>query len=232
MTQALLLSGESRRRIADEAEAAEAVEHKKARKHFRWSIGLFVAGVAVATAFPPAALPGLVSFIALTAGVVTTAYGTGHSTNAQMLAEVKKEAGQDGFADKMKARADKFAKIFRRADKISDRTLYGALALAGAAFLAPVAAPVIWAVYGPLVCVMGAATLVRAVARDPNKSAAAINATRQELGARDTLAAKVPPANDNPPAPPALVADFGKTVNGPAPAVNAEPVKAPTPPKP
>src|SRR3569833_1730630 len=128
MTQALVLSGDSQRRIAEEAAAAEAVERFFARKHFKWSAGLFAAGVVVAAVFPPAALPGLISFISITAGSVTTAYGTGHNLNAKMLANVKKEAGEEGFAEKMQARAKRLATLFRRSDKTSDRALYGALA--------------------------------------------------------------------------------------------------------
>lgn len=232
MTAAAFLSGESQQRIAAEAGAAETRAHAKARKYFKWSIGLFAASAVVGTIFPPAALPGLMALVCATAGIVTGAYGGGHSVNAKMLAQVKTQAGEAGFADKMKARAERLGRIFRRADKWSDRGLYGAMGLAAIAWLAPPVAPLTWAIYGVVVSFMAGATLVRAVTRDPNKSAQALNATTQALAARDAVPPPPPPANTN--TPPALSLDFSKAVNGPAPAADVAPapVQAPPPPKP
>lgn len=232
MTTTPLLSGESQRRVAEEAVAAETHARAKARKYFKWSAGLFAASATVGVIFPPAALPGLMALICGTAGIVTAAYGSGHRLNAKMLAQVKTEAGEAGFADKMKARAERLGRIFKRADKWSDRSLYGAIGLAAAAWLAPPVAPLAWGIYSAVVCFMAGATLVRAVTRDPSKSAQALNATTQELAARDGTPTAPPPANTNTPVLPGLSPDFAKAVNGPAPAAEPAHVQAPPPPKP
>ncbi len=239
MTQALSLSADSQRRVAEQADADAQRAHAKARKSFKWSLGGFAAAVAVAAVFPPAALVGVAMLIAGTVGIVAGAYAAGHKIDEAMLKSVKKESAKKGFAEKMQKRAGRLSKLFSRSDKLSDYSLFSALGLAGVALLAPPVAPIAWAAYSVAIYTMAGATLVRAVTRDSNSSATRISVLTQELAAQDGLKSAVKPSNENnPPAAPALsnapspAKEFDKAVNGPAPDAKAEPVKALPPPKP
>jgi hypothetical protein len=234
----LVLSADSRRRIAEQADADAQRAHAKAKKSFKWSLAGFGVALAVATVFPPAALAGVAMLVGVTVGIVSGAYAAGHKANESMLKTIKKESAEDGFAEKMQKRAGRLGNLFRRSDKVSDYGLYAALGLAAVAWFVPPVAPLAWSLYSVAVSTMAAATLVRAVTRDPSASATNVSIATQNLATQDSLAPQ--PSNQNqPPAPPLSAAptpakDFDKVANGAAPeaAKPVEPAKAPPPPKP
>jgi hypothetical protein len=236
MTQALILSQDSQRLIADTAGKDEERAHAKAKKSLWWSLGGFAASLAVAAVFPPAALPGVVSLVASVVGIIAGAHAVGHYADKKMLGSIKKDCAKEGFADKMKSRAVRLGNVFRRAGKVSDYGLYGALGFAAVALLAPPAAPVAWGLYSAAIYVLGGATLLSIFTGDAAKSADKMNIATQTVAARDTLAETLKVSNQN--KPPALSASpspgksFDKAVNGAAPAADAAPVKTPPAPKP
>jgi hypothetical protein len=223
MTQALTLSSDSQRLVAETAEKEEQRALKSVKKRLWWTLGGFAAAAAITAVLPPAGLTVITTFAAATVGFISGIYGIGDAVNAKMLDKVKKESGQEGFAEKMKKRAGTLFKVFKRADKISDYSLYAAIGLATLAILAPPAAPVAWALYSAAIYVMAGSVITRAATRDAHKSADTVSTLAQELSAHDSLKTTLAPSgNDNqPPAPglanaPSPTLGFEKAVNGPA----------------
>jgi hypothetical protein len=224
MTQAPVLSSASQRLVAEEADKEQSHAYAKAKKRLWWTLGGFAASAAIAVVFPPAALTGVASLVAGVVGFISGTYALGNVVNAKMLDKVKKESGQEGFADKMKKRAGTLFKVFKRADKISDYSLYSAIGLAALAIFVPPAAPVAWSLYSAAIYVMAGSVITRAATRDAHQSADTISALTQDLSARDSLKATLTPSNNDntPPAPglanaPSPSQGFDKAVNGPPP---------------
>lgn len=224
MTQALILSSDSQRLVAEEADKEQSRAHEKAKKRLWWTVGGIAASVAITAVFPPAALVGVASLVAATVGFISGIYALGNLVNEKMLNKVKKEAGQEGFTEKMKKRAGTLFKVFNRADKISDYSLYTAVGLAALAIFVPPAAPVAWSLYSAAIYVMAGGVITRAATRDAHKSADTISGLALDLSARDTLKATITPSNNDnqPPAPglsntPSPAQSFDKAVNGAAP---------------
>lgn len=233
MTQAPILSSDSQRLVAEEADKEALRAREKGKKRLWWSVGGIAAAVAIATVFPPATLTVVGSLVAGAVGFISGIYALGNAVNEKMLDKVKKESGQEGFADKMKKRAGKLFKVFKTADKISDYGLYAAVGLAALAIFVPPAAPVAWSLYSAAIYTMAGGVIVRAATRDAHQSADTISVLTQDLSARDSLKATLAPTgNDNtPPAPglanaPSPSQGFDKAVNGPAPEADK-----PAPPK-
>ncbi|TAL27567.1 MAG: hypothetical protein EPN97_17015 [Alphaproteobacteria bacterium] len=224
MTQAPILSSESQRLVAEEADKEQSRAYAKGKKRLWWTLGGIAASIAIAAVFPPAALTGVASLVAGAVGFISGIYALGNAVNAKMLDKVKEESRQEGFADRMKKRAGKLFTVFNRADKISDYSLYGAVGLAALAILVPPAAPVAWSLYSAAIYVMAGAVITRAATRDAHQSADTISALTQVLSARDSLKVTLAPSNNDnqPPAPgltnaPSPSQGFDKAVNGPAP---------------
>ncbi|MEZ0223064.1 MAG: hypothetical protein ACAH83_00795 [Alphaproteobacteria bacterium] len=240
MTQALTLSTDSQRLVAEAADQEQQRAQKSAKRRLWWTLGGAAAAVAISVVFPPAALTGVAVLVASAVGFISGIYALGDVVNDRMLSKSKKESGQEGFADKMKKRAGSLFKVFKRADKISDYSLYTALGLAAVAILVPPAAPVAWSLYSAAIYVLGGSVITRAATREAHKSADTISALTQDLSARDSLNAMITPSNNDnqPPAPglanaPSPTQGFDKAVNGPAPdAQPPAPVNKLPPPKP
>lgn len=237
MSQSNTLTTNDQSRIADQAEALGKAAKSKARRHFQWGFGFLAASALVAVVFPPAVLPGLVTFIGGIAGVLNTAYGIGNSIDAKAMSGIRKDAGKEGFADKLKSRAQRLVNFSRRADKLSDYSLFGALGFAVLAVLAPAVAPLAWGLYAAAAWTTGVTTLAHVLTRDASSSLTVVDATTQ---------AAVQPAAANQNTPPSAAAPALTQSPAPGPAfdkaANAAPandtaapapvIKAPDAPKP
>ena len=232
MTQALVLSNDSQRRILEEADADTARARKGAKKNLLWSLGAFAATAAVALVFPPAGLATVAMVATSIVGLLTGVHAAGHFLNERTLGNIKKEIKDDSFVDKMKNRDARISKFARIASKVSDYGLFGAIGMAAAAFLFPPVAPVAWALYSAGIYTMAAGTFANSAARESERSATKLNRLTQALAPHDSLKAVLEPSNQNKPSglsnTPSPSAEFDKAANGNTPEAAAEtPKKAP-----
>jgi hypothetical protein len=236
---ALILSTDSRNKIAELADSEQRSETRKTKSRLAWGLGGFAAAVVLGALVAPTGLGAVAVIASYVVGVIGSAHAAGHFINEKTLGKVKAEANEEGFAEKHAKRKSFFNKVFRRSDKISDRSMWGALGCFAVAMLAPPVAPIAWAAYNASLITMGTTALASIVTKYASRSADRVADTTLLLAAQDTLKASIQPSNENKPNAPGLSNapapgnDFSKAVNGPDNTAPAEaPVKAPPPPKP
>jgi hypothetical protein len=218
----LTLSGSGQENVLAEIGKEEGLNLKKAKRH---AIGTAagLAGYAVLTAMLPpvglAALPATISFLA---GALFGFELLKDGGRAYVLGQAKDDVKKDTFFDRLKQKTARLEKWHKRTDNALMGTIFGALAVVGAALLAPAVVPVATAgaIYGGMI--YAGLGLISAVSFLRGSRDASIGLQKATYSAivNDSTA---PKANDNAPSAPALAsapspaAQFDKAANDSAP---------------
>lgn len=237
MITAFRLSPETQKEVvkfADDSIAGSRQSIKKNLARFG-AMAAVTAGILLAA---PLTLPVIIGAVVTgTIGLICADNAVNHYINTREMEKVKREAGDVGFADKIKSRAEHFSKLHRRMDNtaLAGVGLFASMAFATLAF--PAAAPVL----GVLKFVGSVAWLGGQMARDALKesrtSTRMLDFTVSRRSPKDGLVAILTSSNENAGSAfsrgPSPGADFDRAATGTGPVISDDgPRKAPPAPKP
>ena len=225
MTSAFRLSPESQKEVVKFADDS-IVDSKEAIKKNLVRFGAMAAVTAGILLAAPLTMPVIIGAVVTGAiGLICGDNALNHYINTREMERTKRDAGEVGFADKIKSRAEHYSKLHRRMDNtaLAGVGLFASMAFAALAF--PAAAPVL----GVLKFIGSGAWLGGQMARDALKesreSTRMLDFTVSRRAPKDGLVAILTPSNENAAGTglsrvPSPGADFDRAAQNPACAQN------------
>lgn len=184
-------------KIVELADASAKVSTGKARTRMLWALGLG-AVAAVAAVFAPA-VP-LVALVAGASAIVAGGLAADHVFSAREMENVQQDAKKDGFAGKLKARAEKLQKLNKRSGVIAEVGLWSYVLTTAGSLLFPPAAPVFLGLRALASVAWFGGAMTRTVTSDTSNELLKLDRMATELALRDSTAAAFTASNENAPA--------------------------------
>lgn len=197
MTDAtLVLSKENQDKVTARADEIATRSNTSAKKAFLATLGTAAVAAALFVALPlttPVLIAGTI------AGVISFFAGaraTGHYLTGKAMDGVKKDAGTEGFVDKMKARAQRFTKIHKVAEAVSAFSGLAMIANFAIGLIFPPVAPITALLHTPLLWGWIGTGTVRDSLKPARESAVSLNEAVEQKAPKDSLVAILQPSGE------------------------------------
>jgi hypothetical protein len=230
MSQAYTFSDATREIFIERADDAQQTQRGKGIRKLMIAFGAAAAAAGAAILCPPSAPVTVAAVVLGAGGVLSGVFAAGDFAGVKMMDNIRKEAGDEDFVEKMSGRHARLQKFLARTKIVENGSLVVMGAAGLAALLAP-ASPVAWPLYFAANAAFTGSWSLRTATKEAAETLAHANMLAQDLLVPAETPAPVQAGMASGTAAPPLAPAFGVQADpaAPRPAVATVVPKAPSP---